>query len=143
MSYWQIAAAVLNIGSDLYSASQGEMSSKQLRTLKKARRAEAGQGARAYRREAKLTQSRAQAVLAFQGGALDDPTAINVQGDIAAEGEYRALNSLYEGELEAKGIGAQESAVRSEGRARAFSSVSSAFSTAVDLSKYDVNKKYG
>ncbi len=76
------------------------------------RRATAQRQAVESRREAKLLESRALAVGAASGGGVDF-TRI---GDIAAEGEYRALASLYEGEEGALGLEAQAGAARTSGK---------------------------
>lgn len=52
------------------------------------------------RRQASILASRAQAVGASQGGF--DPSTTDIIGDIEAEGEYGALNALYEGEERAR-----------------------------------------
>jgi hypothetical protein len=53
-------------------------------------------------RQSKIVQSRAQAVAAASGADASDPTVVNTIGDIAKEGEYRALSSLYEGDSQAR-----------------------------------------
>ena len=67
------------------------------------------------KRQARLVASRAQAVGAATGGALD-PTVVNAMADIEGEGEFRALTALYEGEEEARGLEAQAVARRKEGK---------------------------
>lgn len=63
------------------------------------------------RRQSRLMQSRARAVGAASGGGID----LELAGDIEADGEYRALTSLWEGTEAAKGRRAQASASRFEG----------------------------
>lgn len=54
------------------------------------------------RRVARIKESRAVAVAAHGGGSVDDPTVIDIIGDIGAEGEYRALTHMYEGNQRAR-----------------------------------------
>jgi hypothetical protein len=86
------------------------------------------------RRQAQLAQSRVQA-LAGGGGA--DESVLNLTGDIAAEGEYNALTSLYGGEQSALGREGQAAGLRMEGkaarRAANWSSVGTIFSTASSM----------
>lgn len=62
-------------------------------------------------------ESRAIAVAAAGGGGVDDPTVVNLIGDLNAEGEYRILSSLYVGQSEATGLREQAYAARREGNA--------------------------
>lgn len=84
----------------------------QLEAAGKTERAIAQREAEEDRRQARLMQSRARAVGAASGGGID----LELAGDIAAEGEYRALTSLWEGEEAAKGRKAQAAAARFEGK---------------------------
>ena len=65
------------------------------------------------RRQARLAQSRLQALA---GGAGNDPTVVKLSSDIAGEGELRALTSLYQGEERAKGreVSAQASRIQGD-----------------------------
>lgn len=49
------------------------------------------------RRQARLAQSRAQAVAAASGGGASDITVVNLISRIAAEGAYKEEIALYEG----------------------------------------------
>lgn len=62
-------------------------------------------------------ESRALAVAAASGGGIDDPTMVNLIGDLNAEGEYRVLSTLYVGQDEAEGLRAQAEARSREGEA--------------------------
>lgn len=75
-------------------------------------RASSQQAMRADRKRERLVQSRLQAVAG--GGGLD-AGVVELSKDIAEEGEYRALNSLYEGEEAARGMEAGAAAARFEG----------------------------
>jgi len=54
------------------------------------------------RRQARLVSSRAQALAAASGAGATDPTVLNIQGDIAKQGEYNALTALYNGDVQAQ-----------------------------------------
>lgn len=69
------------------------------------------------RRGARLANSRTLALAAASGGGADDPTIVNRMADIDAEGEYRALTALYEGEETARGKEAQAKANRRAAKA--------------------------
>lgn len=56
------------------------------------------------KREKDYMASRAVAVASAQGAGLDDPTMVNVLGDLNAEGEYRIMANLYTGSSETEGI---------------------------------------
>lgn len=53
------------------------------------------------RRRARFAQSRALAVAAVSGGG-SDPTVVDIIGELAGEGEYRAMTDLYQGEEAAR-----------------------------------------
>lgn len=65
------------------------------------------------RRQAQLVQSRLQARAG--GGGLDE-SVTKAAGDIAAEGEYRSLVSMFEAEERARGLETQAAARRYDGR---------------------------
>ena len=75
-------------------------------------RAAAQQAAALERRQARYLVSRGIAGAAASGGAVTDPTVINVLGDLAAEGEYNAARAIYEGEERARGLHTQGSLLR-------------------------------
>ena len=56
------------------------------------------------RRQAELVRSRAVAVAGSSGTAVDSVGLNTIYGDISAEGEYRALTALWNGEEEAIGL---------------------------------------
>lgn len=62
-------------------------------------------------------ESRALAVAAASGAGVDDPTMVNLIGDLNAEGEYRIMARLWVGEDEAEGLRQQSYAARREGEA--------------------------
>ena len=104
-----------------FSASRAaEAEAAQLRERAMATRAEAGAAAREEKRQSRLKQSRAQAVGASSGASLDDPTFVNLMGDIEAEGEYRALSRMYEGETSARSDERLAKARKRQGRAGLF-----------------------
>jgi hypothetical protein len=56
------------------------------------------------RRRARLAGSRALAVAASSGGGASDINVTDAIADLAGEGEYRALTSLYSGEQSARNL---------------------------------------
>jgi len=67
-------------------------------------RAASQRAAMEEKRKGRLVGSRAQAVAAASGGGALDPTIVDIGADIAGEGEYRAMTSLYQGEEAARGL---------------------------------------
>lgn len=67
-------------------------------------------------RRARILQSNLVARAAASGAGAGDPTVLNLEGDIAAEGRYRALSQIYEGGSQADRIRAGASATRYEGK---------------------------
>ncbi len=65
-------------------------------------------------RQAQLVQSRALAVAAASGAGASDPTVVADISNIAGEGEYRALTSLYEGKTKADSMYQQAAALRTD-----------------------------
>lgn len=94
-----------------------DLEADQLARRAAARRAESHLAARDERRQSRLAQSRAQAVAAAGGRALDDPAFANYMGDVAATGEIGAMSRLYEGYEEAAGLEEGARVRRKEGRA--------------------------
>lgn len=93
---------------------------------------EAQQLAKGERKRARLLASRAQAVAGASGAGASDQQITDILGDIDAEGEINALNSLFTGRNRAKDLRyqadvarrtgtAQQIAGQSQGMARAFS----------------------
>lgn len=68
------------------------------------------------RKQAALLESRAQAVSAASGGGATDPTVLNVVGDIHKQGEYNALNALYNGDVRAQQLNNSADLERQQGR---------------------------
>lgn len=67
------------------------------------------------RRKEKLVQSNLQAAVAKGGGNSQDPSLVKLSEDIAAEGEYRALSALFQGEENARVLENEAKAKRWEG----------------------------
>lgn len=76
-------------------------------------RASAQREAIEQRRQAALANSRLQALA---GGGGTDAGVVNIASNIAGEGEYRALASLYEGEERAIGMDMAATGKRFEGK---------------------------
>lgn len=87
---------------------------------------------RAYleeQRQARYVGSRARAVAAASGAGVSDPTVENIFSGIEAEGEYRALARLYQGDVTAQGLEYGAQVRRREGRAAKSAGYLSAAST--------------
>ena len=67
------------------------------------------------RKKKELVVSRAQALAAFGGGGVSDPTVQNIISDIDSEGAYREAVALYQGEEEARKLNEAASLARKEG----------------------------
>ena len=67
-------------------------------------RAASQRAAAQERRRLRRAQSRLQAVAGASGAGALDPTVLDLEGDLAAEGEFRALSRLFEGESEARNL---------------------------------------
>lgn len=81
-------------------------------------RAAAQRGALEKRREGRLLLSKLQARAAASGGGADDPTVLDLGGDIAQRSEYDALFEMYRGENRARGLEDQAMGSRMTGDAR-------------------------
>ena len=80
-------------------------------------RAEAQRTALDKRREGRFMQSKLIARAAMGGGGVDDPTTLNLGGDIAGRSEYDALIEMYKGENRARGLEDSAAADRMSGQA--------------------------
>jgi hypothetical protein len=132
-------------GTLLQGASQkGQAKSEALQLEQQAGqdRASSQRAAGEQRRSARYLQSRVQALAAASGAGASDPTVVNLIGDIAGEGEFRALSALYEGESSARGMEYGARLARKTGKAAATASYLKAGSTLLGgaSSWYD---KYG
>lgn len=82
------------------AAYQAAVAKAEAEALKQRANEEAAAGQRAAetkRRQAALVGSRARALAASSGTLATDPTEVNLEEDIAGQGEYNALSALYEG----------------------------------------------
>lgn len=87
-----------------------------LRRKASTRRAAAQREAIEERNNKELVKSRARAVAAAGGGGVDDPTIVNILGDIEGEGEFRALSRLWSGEEDATDLNNQAAARETSGK---------------------------
>lgn len=69
------------------------------------------------RRQAKLVNSRVQALAAAGGGGADDPSIVNNMAGIEGQGVYRSAVALYQGNEAAIGDENQATALRSGAKA--------------------------
>lgn len=68
------------------------------------------------RRQKEMVVSRAQALAAFGGGSVSDPTVVNIIADLENEGAYREAVALYQGEEEANKLRQAAGLAKMEGR---------------------------
>lgn len=104
----QILGTVMSVSSAL---SQGDSQKRASQYEANQARVQAGQAtassqrqANEQRRQAQIAESRTVALAAAGGGSASDPTVQNIVGNIAGEGEYRALTALYQGEESARNL---------------------------------------
>lgn len=113
-----VASGVIGVVSAISQGNAAEKNAqwqaKQLEARAGQERASAQRMALEERRQARLAMSRAQAVA---GGGAGDESVLELTGDIAGEGEYNALTSIYEGEESARGRETQAMGLRAEGKA--------------------------
>jgi hypothetical protein len=124
--YMQGAGTVLSVLSNERGA---KSDAKQLRYAAGQTRASSQRAAAEERRRARLLDSRARAVAAKSGGGVGDPSVMNLRADIAAQGEYRALSRLYEGETEAGSLEVEAHERRRATRGRSIATILDAAST--------------
>lgn len=93
------------------------------------------------RRQTKLVQSRLQATAAASGAGATDPTVATLAGGIAEEGELRALNELYEGREQARGLRMQGEVAKFEGESYAQATRTKAM-TSLGSSAFSLFEKY-
>jgi hypothetical protein len=112
-----IAGAVISLLSSFQKGRQaradGEFQAAQQEQAAGQDRAAVQRQAIDQRRQARLANSRLQALAAGSG---NDPTVANLAADIADEGELRALTSLYQGEEHARGLEMGADSARIHGR---------------------------
>lgn len=106
----QAAAGQAQANAMNFQAAQQEQAATQAR-------AEAQRVALDKRREGRFTESTLIARAAMGGGGVDDPTTLNLGGDIAGRSEYDALMEMYKGENRARGMEDQAAASRMSGQA--------------------------
>jgi hypothetical protein len=102
-------------------------------------RASAQRDAIEQRRQAKLVNS---AVMARAGGGAGDVSVVDLMAGNAAEGEYRALLSLYHGEDRAKGLEFSAESKRLEAKDQRRAATLGAM-TSVLSGAHDWHAKYG
>jgi hypothetical protein len=148
MSWTQAIPYIISAGSSLLGADAqkkaAKAAEKQFKRRQKLTRATSQRESIADRRDARYLLSKARARAAASGGAMDDPTLVNIFGDIEAEGEYNALVRLWEGEEAAAGDAAAARASRNEGNASAAAGYLQAGATLWDgYQNGSFSKKYG
>lgn len=152
-----LATTAIGTGASIYGLNQegaakaeaGEFIRDQYFSRAEHQRAASQREAAEQLRQARLVESRARAVAAGTGGGVDDPTVDRILRGIEAEGAYRAMTVLYEGEQQAvdsevRGVLAkgQGDAAKHAFRAEAANTVVSAMGSMQDGIQ-TMGKKYG
>jgi len=83
-------------------------------------------------RQNRLLQSRIIALNAAGGGSSSEKNVSDLLGRTAAEGQYDALNALYEGDIRAKSLSTRASNVLREGKSAYKSSKMNAISSLIN-----------
>lgn len=128
------------LGQGVAANAAGKYQAAQLEQRAGQTRAAGQRDASEQRRRAQLVQS---ALQARAGGGGLDPTVVNLSKDIAAEGEYRALTSLYEAEDAARGDEMSAAGARMQGRRGRVAGGIGAVSTLFSPTAQTVYSKYG
>lgn len=111
------AFQTLNVLSEGAAANeQAKADAAQMRVAAGQQRAVAQRSMIEQRRQTERVLSRAQAVAAASGAGASGPGVDRILGNIAAEGEARALAAIYEGENAARQLEGQADQVRFAGR---------------------------
>lgn len=92
-----------------YQASQLERNAGQERAMAQRKAIEEA-------RKKRMAQSRAQALVAAQGGGSLDPSVVDLMGDLEAEGQYNFDMALQQGEESARDMETGAQLKRYEGR---------------------------
>lgn len=130
------------VGGGIMAQRSADSAARQYRQNANAARVTSQYQAAEERRQARYATSRGAAVAAASGGGVSDPTVVNTLADIEAEGEYRALMALYNGEQEARGLERAAQAKSREGTAALFAGVAGGGSTLLS-GGVDWYEKYG
>lgn len=128
----QAAGTIMSVVSNERGASSD---ARQLRTQAGQTRATSQRAANEERRRGRLLESRARALAAKSGAGVTDPTVIKLMDELSAEGEYRALTRMYEGETEAQSMELEARERKRASRGKSISTLLSGASTFA--SKYD------
>lgn len=128
------------LGQGIAAKASGDYQAAQLEQRAGQMRAAGQHDATEQRRRARLVQS---ALQARAGGGGLDPTVVQLSKDIAAEGEYRALSSLYEAEDTARGDEMAAAGARMQGKNKRLAGGIGAVSTLFSPEAQTLFTKYG
>lgn len=92
-----------------YQAAQADQAAMQSRAASQ-------RGAAEELRKSRIIQGNALAAAGASGGGLNDPDVVKIVGDIAGEGKYRAMSSIFEGENQGNNYENQAAGLRMEGK---------------------------
>lgn len=116
MATTMLGTTVMSAGSQMAQADANNKiaaaNAKSAENAAKQERAAAQRNASEERRRAAIASSNLQAAAAASGAGASDAGVIDLEEDIAEEGEYRALMQIYQGEQSARNNLSQASSIR-------------------------------
>ncbi|HJQ58118.1 MAG TPA: hypothetical protein VJ890_14520 [Vineibacter sp.] len=112
-----VLSAATTIAGGAAANRQAKAQARRLEQHAQQEQAAANREAQKRRAETELLLSRQQAVAAASGAGASDPTIVELMSDAAAEGEVRAEEAQYVGELRADDMRTQAATRRAEGQA--------------------------
>lgn len=112
-----VVSAVGTIAGGMAAKDMAEHQAAQMEREANTARAIGSREAMDKRKEQRFLLSKLQARAAASGGAADDPTVVDLAGDVAQRGEYEALVAMYRGENRARGMEDQAALTRVKGQA--------------------------
>jgi len=114
----QLAASGVAFGGEMYKARQVQKAKQQEQVAyldaSNRKAAATTRDVQEEQRKKEMLHSRAIALAAASGGGVDDPGVVKVLSDLSAEGEYRAMATLYTGMTEAQGLTQRATIARRE-----------------------------
>jgi hypothetical protein len=123
------ASAAGSIMSGKAAESAGRFEAAQMNQQAGQERAASQRVAIEQRRRANLAISKSRAISAGSGAGASDPSVLNIEGNLAGEGEYNALSAIYQGEEAGRGYETGATAKRFEGQQKRQASMIGAGST--------------
>lgn len=132
-----VISAIGGVVSGVAANNQAQFEAQQQEMQGKEELAASQRQADQQRQEAKMVQSRQQALAAASGGGATDPTIVRLMTQTAQQGELNAQTSLFGGENRKRGLFDSAMGTRMSGQASMFGSfLGAAGSLASGFAKY-------